>query len=100
MKKFSEINYERINISSIKRRLTKNYLSFRFSDDLDRKINSIHELIKSEDELDTAFLLASIRAMLKPNDKYYQLEMDFYLREIPTLASMQSKFAKVGISLK
>ena len=100
MKKFSEINYERINISSIKSRLTKNYLSFRFSDDLDRKINSIHELIKCEDELDTAFLLASIRAKLKPNDKYYQLEMDFYLREIPTLASIQSKFAAAIVKSK
>lgn len=41
----------------------------------------------------TVFLLASIRAKLKLEDKYCQLEIDFYLRVIPSQASIQSKFA-------
>ena len=94
MKSFDDIQYQRVDISAVKACIKESCAMLKKAARFSDVKQAVLKNSQCEGKLDTMFLVAGIRREMQPGGAFYEMELEFYLREIPRLAKLQEKFAQ------
>ncbi|MDO4567131.1 MAG: hypothetical protein Q4B42_07345, partial [Oscillospiraceae bacterium] len=94
MTEFSKLEYKRPDIKEFKKKLSAFVAAFKKAASYEEAKSLYFEIQTLTEGFETQYSLAYIRNTLDTSDAFYEAEMDFFNKALPTLASVQKKLCR------
>lgn len=98
--KFSEFNYERIDMLELKSSFEKEIVEFKNASTKEEQISAIDRINALRNKFDTMYNLASIRYTINTKDEFYEKEQAFFDDEMPNFEALVNLYYKELIQAK
>ena len=100
MKKFSDFDYQRPNISALKIEFKRFLQRFEEAESIESQNEIIHQINKLRNDFDTMWNLAQIRHTIDTTDKKYEAENTFFDQNVPEFQALTHDFYQTVVNSK
>jgi len=100
MKKFSEFEYKRPDLSVLQTNFNQLLAEFDSADNVDKQNHIINKINKLRNDFDTMWNLAQIRHTIDTKDALYEKENSFFDEAVPDFQALTNKFYKAMVGSK